>query len=135
MISEFDKWSAAFCTWREARGESATLTDSLRGVLHVIANRSAKRNLSWSQVVYQYLQFSSITAPGDPQIKAGIVPSSGDSIFAQCYQIADDIASGSDADLTQGASNYFADGIPVPSWAASMQFTIKIGRHSFYKET
>jgi hypothetical protein len=83
MISEFDKWSAAFCAWREARGETATLHDSLRGVLHVIVNRAAERGLSWTQVVYQYLQFSSITALGDPQIKAGTVPLDGDEIGKQ----------------------------------------------------
>lgn len=131
--NEFQKYCAAFCAWREARGEIASFgVDALRGVVHVIANRAKKRNQSWPQVVFAYEQFSSLTAPGDPQIKAGLVPNADDPIFAQCYDAADG-AFNNDIDPTFGADFYFADGIGVPYWANSMTFTVKIGHHNFYR--
>jgi N-acetylmuramoyl-L-alanine amidase len=131
--SEFEKWSAAFCAWREARGESVTLRDSLRCVIHVIDNRSKLWHKSWAQIVYQFEQFSSITAPGDPQIKAGVVPMQPDPIFADCYDIADSIFNGGDFDLTNGATHYFNPGVVLPSWAADMKKVATIGHHDFYK--
>ena len=130
---EFEKLSAAFCAWREARGETATLHDSLRAIIHVIANRAALGKKSWAQIVYQYEQFSSITAPGDPQIKADDIPLQPDPIFEQCYDIADLIFGGGDFDLTDGATHYFNPGIVLPSWAASMTKVATVGHHDFYK--
>ena len=127
--SEFDVWAAALCAWREARGEGR---DGIRGVLHVIANRAKLWNKSWAQVVYQRLQFSSMTYPGDPQLT--LVPHVPDPAFVDCYELAALINAGGDFDLTQGATHYFADTIPTPSWAQGMQQTIKLGHHTFFKE-
>lgn len=133
--NEYEKYIAALTTWREARGEVATVgRDALRGVLHVIDNRSKKRGKSWSQVCLQYLQFSSMTAPNDPQIKGGVVPVQPDPIFIDCYDIADVIKGGGDFDLTLGADHYFNPHVVLPTWAAGMTATIVIGNHAFYKE-
>lgn len=133
--NEFNKYCAALTAWREARGEVATVgRDALRGVLHVIANRAKLHNKSWAQIVFQFEQFSSMTAPNDPQIKAGIVPTSPDTIFIDCYAIADAIMGGSDADLTLGSTNYFNPHMVLPSWAADMTATVVIGNHAYYKE-
>ena len=126
--NEFQKWVAALCAWREARGEGR---DGIRAVIHVIANRAKLHNRSWAEIVFQAMQFSSMTAPGDPQLT--LVPRSPDPAFVTCYEIADSIFQGHDFDLTEGADHYFADGIPTPSWAASMKFVTKIGRQSFYR--
>ncbi|HVT81218.1 MAG TPA: cell wall hydrolase [Phycisphaerae bacterium] len=131
--AEFDKWSAALCAWREARGEGR---DGIRAVIHVIANRqksgdSRWQGKSWAQIVYQRLQFSSMTYPQDQQLCR--VPSSPDPVFVDCYEIADAIYSGLDFDLTQGATHYFADSIPMPDWAKTMTETVKLGHHTFYK--
>ena len=127
--NEFDKWSAALSAWREARGEGR---DGLRAVIHVIANRAAMHNKSWAQIVYQKLQFSSMTYGQDPQLS--VIPIQPDPVFVNCYEIADLIKNGGDFDLTQGATHYFADSIPMPDWAKGMTETIKIGHHTFYKE-
>ncbi len=127
--NEFDKWCGALCAWREARGEGR---DGIRGVLHVIKNRALKHNKSWAQIVYQRLQFSSMTYGQDPQLS--LVPAQPDAIFADCYDIADSIFQGGDFDITNGADHYFADSIPMPEWAKSMTATAKIGHHSFYRE-
>jgi N-acetylmuramoyl-L-alanine amidase len=125
---EFDKWCAALCAWREARGEGR---DGIRAVLHVIANRAKQSNKSWAQIVYARLQFSSMTYGSDPQLTN--VPVSPDTVFADCFEIADNIANGGDFDLTDGATHYFADSIPMPEWAKTMTETVKIGRQTFYK--
>lgn len=127
---EFQKWCAAFCAWREARGEGH---DGIRAVIHVIANRSKYRKRSWAEIVYQPLQFSSMTYPHDVQLSH--VPVNPDPQFEDCYAVADLIFSGGDADLTNGADFYFADSIPMPDWAKTMTATAKIGRHNFYKGT
>lgn len=127
--SEFQKWCAALCMWREARGEGR---DGLRAVCHVIANRSALRKRSWAEIVYQHLQFSSMTFGQDPQLI--LVPHEPDPVFEDCYEIANLVFNGGDFDLTQGADHYFADTIQMPTWASNMTFTVKIGHHSFYKE-
>jgi N-acetylmuramoyl-L-alanine amidase len=130
---EFNKAAAAFCAWREARGETATLHDSLRCIVHVIDNRAKLWKRSWASIVYQFEQFSSITAPGDPQIKAGLVPTPNDPQFKDCCDIANLIYGGGDFDLTNGATHYFNPGIVLPSWAAGMVKVASIGHHDFYK--
>lgn len=126
--NDFDKWSTALCAWREARGEGR---DGIRAVIHVIANRAKLRHQSWAQVVYDKLQFSSMTYPHDLQLTN--VPKQPDPEFVNCAEIAETIQGGGDFDLTMGADHYFADGIPVPSWATNMKFLVKIGRQNFYK--
>lgn len=125
---EFQKYCAALCAWREARGEGR---DGIRCVLHVIANRAKLWNKSWAEIVYQKLQFSSMTYPHDPQLT--LIPKEPNPEFVTCYEVADSIWNGGDFDLTQGATHYFADSIAMPDWAKAMTFIIKIGHHSFYK--
>lgn len=125
---EFEKWCAALCMWREARGEGR---DGLRAVCHVINNRSKLHNKSWAQIVYQPLQFSSMTYPKDGQLCK--VPDSPDPHFVDCYEIADSIFNGGDFDLTNGATHYFNPSIVLPAWANSMTKVAMIGAHSFYK--
>lgn len=125
---EFDKWSAALCAWREARGEGR---DGIRAVIHVIANRAAKSGKSWAHEVYRKLQFSSMTYGSDPQLS--FIPESPDPVFSDCYEIATTIMDGGDFDLTQGATHYFADTIPMPEWAKTMTQTAKFGHHIFFK--
>ena len=126
---EFQKWCAALTMWREARGEGQ---DGMRAVGHVIDNRAKLHGLSWAQVVYQRLQFSSMTAPGDPQLTT--VPIVPDPQFNDAYAIADAIMAGNDEDNTDGAISYYATSIPAPYWAASMVQTVQIGKQIFFKE-
>ena len=125
---DFQKWCAALCLWREARGEGY---EGMRAVCHVIANRSLKRKRSWAEVVYQPWQFSSMTAIGDPQLT--LVPVAPDKAFEDAYAIARLVYYGKDEDATNGADHYFASTIPMPEWAKNMTATAVIGKHNFYK--
>ena len=118
----------ALCAWREARGEGR---DGIRSVLHVIENRANAAGKSWAEIVYAKWQFSSMTAPGDPELD--LIPKAPDPIFEECCELADAIFDDKDFDLTQGATHYFADSIPMPSWAAAMTQTVKIGHQTFFK--
>ena len=132
---EFDIWAASLCAWREARGEGGAdanaKRDSLRAVIHVIKNRADKSGKSWAYEVFRRLQFSSMTYPHDPQLC--LVPEQPDSVFTDCFEIATTIMDGGDFDLTQGATHYFADTIPMPEWAKTMTQTAKFGHHIFFK--
>ena len=127
--NEFQKWSAALCAYREARGEGE---DGIRAVLHVIKNRADKWGKSWAQIIYQPLQFSSMTFPHDPQLS--LVPRIPDPIFERCYELADSIFQGKDFDLTSGATHYYATTIKAPDWSTKMKEVARVGRQIFYAE-
>lgn len=112
--------------WREARGEGQM---GMLAVACVIRNRVIKRRLTASQVCAQPWQFSSMTAKGDPELL--VWPADNDASFLAAYEQW--MASLSAADPTHGADFYFADGIPMPSWAKAYTFTATIGRQHFYR--
>ena len=124
---DYNLHAAALCVWREARSEGH---DGMRAVAHVIFNRAKTRNQSLSTVVYAPLQFSSMTAPKDPQRDR--YPAPNDMQADECLEIVTMINNGGDFDLTEGATHYFADTIPDPSWASSMKFIKQLGHHRFY---
>ena len=126
--ADFNKAIGILCTWREARGEG---NDGMRAVLHVINNRAKTRNKSWAAIVYQKLQFTSMTYGQDPELC--LVPFPGDVQIQYLLSIVDSIYDGVDVDNTLGATNYFADSIPAPSWAATLTKTVQIGHNIFYK--
>lgn len=129
---DFQIWCGALCAWREARCEGR---DGIRAVLHVIKNRAEDEKdrwpKSWAEVIYQRLQFSSMTYPHDAQLTK--IPTQPDPQFVDCYEIAQTIFDGGDFDLTNGAHSYYADYIEQPAWAKTMKQTAKIGHHIFFK--
>jgi hypothetical protein len=127
-IDEFNKAGAILCAWREARGDGP---DAMRAILHVIDNRAKDRGKSWDVIVFQRLQFTSMTYGPDPELT--LVPVTGDAQFDYLCSIIDAVYIGTDLDNTLGATNYFANYIPIPTWAKSMIKTVTIGKQSFYK--
>ncbi len=128
--ADYYKISLALCMWREARGEGH---DGMRAVGHVIRNRVVADKIpdDWDQVIFRKWQFSSMTATGDSQLTAW--PKHGDPEFDDALDISEHVYRGDDFDLTQGATHYFADTIPMPQWAKNMTETVKLGHHTFYK--
>ena len=132
---------AALCTWREARGESATVQFL---VAVSIVNRAKDASERWPKtlagVVLQPKQFSSFNI-GDRN--ANKVPALNDARFVSCC-IAVDCAL---AEGTLGqtmlledkykpllaANHYHDDSIAPPSWTKNMQYLGKVGRLLFYK--
>ena len=131
MWEDWFKALFALTIWREARGEGR---DGMRAVAHVIANRVAATNLpdQWDDVIERKWQFSSMTAPGDPELI--LWPKQPDPAWETAMQVAELIYGGGDYDLTLGATFYFNPNVVMPDWAKSMKKTITIGNHNFYSE-
>jgi N-acetylmuramoyl-L-alanine amidase len=83
-----------------------------------------------STVVAKKWQYSSMTAPGDPQLIKW--PTSADPEWSQCLQVAIDALDGRLVPTCPGADSYFDVSIPAPAWAKPEMFVAKIGRLSFY---
>lgn len=129
---EFQKWCAALCAFREARGEyAATSGEGIMAIINVIANRARLEGVDWDVVIFKKWQFSSMTAPNDPELE--VVPVGNDTIFAYCYRIADHVWNGSIPDNTEGATHYFNPNVVLPSWTKDMVKIKSIGHHDFYK--
>lgn len=128
-------WDIAVLTlvlWREAENQGR---EGMRAIGHVIANRVSKGEGDWAEVIESRLQFSSITAPGDPTLvkwpKRNLSQSEVQA-FETAMQVADLIVSGADPDITMGATHYANLSVADPDWAHSLKETIKIGAHTFF---
>lgn len=124
--SDWDKALLALVMWREARGEGR---EGMRAVGHVVKNRV--KFTEWDKVITAKWQFSSMAAPGDPQLT--VWPQAGDLVFELAMSLAEAIYSGEDADNTNGATHYFNPNVVLPTWAAAMTKVASIGHHDFYK--
>jgi spore germination cell wall hydrolase CwlJ-like protein len=126
IYDTYDKFIAALCLWREARG---CTQDARRAVLHVILNRSRDKRYPrvLSEVVLQRAQFSSFNA-GDPN--ASKLPHWDDAAWRQCCELVEEPG----ADPTGGATHY--ESCPEngePKWADDRKRTAVIGPFEFYR--
>lgn len=140
-----DQVILALTIWRENRGGGV---EGMQSVANVILNRAAKnRTNAWTECTRR-LQFSSMTAPGDPELT--LWPADGDHEWEIAQHIASLADLGALNDLTDGALLYYAphgiesektytwlDGsvIPFPeSWnAAKVTPLCAIGGHVFFR--
>ena len=120
----------ALCLWREARGEPR---EGKIAVAWSIMNRLASP--SWGNtlmaVLFQRLQYSSLTYSSDPQL--ALWPKDDDPAWRDSLEIADGVIEGRIDNPIDGADSYFSDSIVAPKWATVSTFVKKIGRHEFHK--
>lgn len=146
MFSHADYAAVEICVWREAQGEGRV---GQIAVAWAIKNRSIRYNLTPYEVVTKKWQFSSMTAPGDPNLgKFGLVL---DPTWQQCQIIADGVLDGTISDPVNGSTLYYNPlaiettaslklpedrDIPFPqNWNVSkVEFVAQIGKHYFLKE-
>jgi len=107
----------------------------MQSVFNVLMNRAAKRHTDVYTEATRKLQFSSMTAPGDPNLI--LYPNFPDAQWAEALAIAQQAADGHLDDITGGAISYYApagmkDG-KAPYWAASMTQTVEIAGQIFFK--
>lgn len=126
-----DIFMLALCLWREDRGGHY---DGMVAVGCVVRNRVLRDKKSFYDEVVRRLQFSSITAKGDPELT--LYPVETDPAWIQAQAIATQICSGEIADTTQGATLYYAATIPFPaSWDADkVKATVTVGNKHFFTE-
>jgi hypothetical protein len=98
-----DQFMLALTVWRENRGGGIS---GMQSVANVIANRAARRNTDAYTECVRPLQFSSITAKGDPELS--FWPNDEDPQWQAALGIAGQAAVGALEDITHGATLYYA---------------------------
>lgn len=145
-----DQIIGALCAWRENRG-GIPQPDAMQSILNVLQNRAAKHGTDIYTEATRKLQFSSLTAPGNPELT--LWPSDNDPQWVMALGMAQEIANGTLFDLTRGATDYYAprgivtklgkifttpDGTAYPfpdGWNESaVTYTRTIGNQLFFTE-
>jgi len=120
----------ALVIWREARGEGAK---AMLAVGFSIMNR-VKRPSWWGNdlisVISKKWQYSSMAAPGDPQLI--LYPTLGDSSFDQALETAQMVIDGKALNPVPGADSYYDDSIKPPKWATKDTLVAKLGKLNFH---
>ncbi|QXI55823.1 cell wall hydrolase [Pseudomonas alvandae] len=124
--------------WGEARGEGFA---GQVAVACVIRNRvNDGKDRSWwgegyADVCLKPYQFScwNKNDPNYPYLSGAkeIPPTQ----FAQAQRAADLVISGAEADITNGATHYYATTMPKPpAWIKDATQTFRLGNHIFFKD-
>lgn len=116
--------------WREARGAS---WNAQIAVARSVRNRVARP--SWwghtqDEVIWKKWQYSSLTAPGDPQLL--LQPKLSDASWLACLGVAYDVLHGDAPNPFPGADSYYDDSIAPPGWTKGARFCGKMGKLNFY---
>lgn len=124
-----DQVIGALTAWRENRGGGVV---GMQSVINVLVNRATHRGTDVYSEAVRRLQFSSMTAPGDPNLI--LYPVDNDPQWVQALALTALASRGSLEDITGGATSYYALSMPVPPyWAASMTQTVTIEGQVFFK--
>lgn len=134
----FDVETVARTAWAEARGEGVS---GMEAVASVIMNRVAlarearfakQFGATPAEVCFKPYQFSCWN-PGDPNRALALTIHNPNPLFIECLSLAIRAVHGLLRDRTLGATHYHTDQIKPP-WSLQLHFTIRIGRHLFYRE-
>ena len=98
-----DQVFMAVTAWKENRGG---LTPGMQSVINVLMNRAVRHRTSVYAQCVAKLQFSSMTAPGDPELVAWAAEN--DAQWQNALAIAASAASGVLPDITSGSIDYYA---------------------------
>lgn len=119
----------ALTAWRENRGGGEA---GMQSVINTLQNRAAQSGTDMYTEALRPMQFSSMTAHGDPQL--ALWPSLTDPAYATALQMAEDALNGQLPDITGGATSYYALSMNEPPyWAASMTPTVVISGQKFFR--
>lgn len=128
-MTALDQMVLALVGWKENRGGGIL---GMQSVMNVVLNRCAQDHTAPYAEIYKPFQFSSMTYARDPQLL--IQPAEDDPEWEQAQNLAVEAASGTLADLTGGATQYYAESmVSAPSWAAAFTPTVTIAKQKFFK--
>lgn len=120
----------ALLVWREARGEPHPAKVA---VAHSVLNR-VKSPKWWGTtlgaVIAKKWQYSSMAAPGDPNLIAYPLPQ--DISFQDSLHAVNKVLSGKERNSIPGADSYYDVSIPPPKWAKPEQFVKQVGAFRFF---
>ena len=121
----------AIALWREARGTGeAGMTAVGFSILTRVENPTW-----WGHTLVEVLgkkwQYSSMAAPGDPQLL--FWPDDAEESWRLAIAVADAVLAKSVENPVPGADSYFDDSINPPKWASPDRLVAKVGRLNFYR--
>lgn len=116
--------------WREASGE---LHPAKVAVTFSILNRVA--HPKWwgtrlGPVIAKKWQYSSMAAPGDPNLIRYPLPQ--DLSFQDALLAVNAVLAGTESNPVEGADSYYDISIAPPKWAKPEQFVKQVGAFRFY---
>lgn len=127
-MTALDKMVLALCAWKENRHGGQ---DGMQSVMNVIITRAYHQTKSIYAVIYEYLQFTSMSYHRDLQYL--LQPEETDSMWILAKTLALEASNGNLKDITNGATNYYALTILEPDWAKKMTETAIIANQRFLK--
>lgn len=126
----YERAMLALLVWREAQGE---IYQARVAVCYSALNRVESPKWwgrSLGAVIALKWQYSSMAAPGDPNLIKYPLPQ--DVVFRDCLQIVDDVMSKKVKNPVPGADSYYDVSIPPPKWAKPEQFVKQVGAFRFF---
>jgi N-acetylmuramoyl-L-alanine amidase len=120
----------ALVIWREARGEGPLCMTAVACSIRNRVSRPGWWGKDYISVISKKWQYSSMSAPGDPQLI--IYPQIGDAAFDKALEIADQVINEVVKNPVPGADSFYDDSISPPRWATKDTFVAKIGRMNFH---
>jgi spore germination cell wall hydrolase CwlJ-like protein len=146
MNSHADYALLALCLWKEDRSGGNT---GMTAVACVVRNRATRNHTTYYEELTEPEQFSSLTAKGDPELT--VFPKPNDIWWQAAQLIAGNVVDGNVADITGGATMYYAPRglgpttktftppggqlVPFPEdWNATvLTYTVTIGGQLFFR--
>ena len=120
----------ALCIWREARGQGYNGMFAVACSIRNRVLRPAWWGRSYAECITKKWQYSSVAAPGDPQLIRFPARQTEEG-FDIALLAANDAISGKPSPV-DGADSYYDDSIPPPNWATPSTFVKKLGRLNFH---
>jgi spore germination cell wall hydrolase CwlJ-like protein len=127
---DYERALLAIDVWREARNQPRA---AKAGVAYSVMNRVSKPGWwgnSISAVVGKKWQYSSMTAPRDPNLIQW--PQRGDVSWVECMDVVDCVLAKTEPNVVDGADSYYDNSIPAPKWATPETFVAQVGAFFFH---
>lgn len=131
LWSQFELSFLALTIWREGRGGGFATMLAIACSIRNRVNRPSWWGKTYGEVLGKKFQYSSIAAPGDPQLI--LYPKSeSDQNFDEALKIADEVVENTIESTVPGADSYYDISIPAPKWATTETFVGQVGRIRFH---
>jgi N-acetylmuramoyl-L-alanine amidase len=137
-LTDLARFLLKLCVWREMRSVPAAWSAVAWTVINRARARTSDGRFMWwggsiITVITHPYQYSSMTAPGNPELKYW--PTDGDAAYHAISIVVDNVLAGKEPDPTGGAVLYFSEPLTEPpqQWGAVTETFAVRGVH-FYRQ-
>lgn len=132
-----DTQMLALVIYREARGETRAAQATVGWSILARVRKGGWWGNTIQEVIEKPWQYSSITAPHDPQytgipLTDGMLPGLTDAAYMACLDVATAILGNTEPNTLPDADSYYDTSTPPPKWATGEGFRGQVGRLRFY---